>query len=169
MYLTTPQITQIGFKHVGVAVRISDKASFYGAERISIGDGARIDDFTVFSAGEGGIEIQTKVHIGCYSSLIGSGKIIIMKQTEISGRVSIYSSTNDFNALEYYDRAGERINIYYDDVIIGVRCVVGAGSVILPGVILGEGVRIAAMSLVKEHIHHKQLWGGVPAKKIKDL
>lgn len=169
MYLSRPHIEQIGFKSVGEGVRISSLASFYGAANISLDDYCRIDDYVVISSGEGGIKIGKHVHIGCYTSLIGQGKITLHNYVELSGRVSVYSSSNDYNAPIYYDKTGKRINILFDDVVIGSHVVVGCGSVILPGVILGEGVRIAAMSLVKDHIHHKQLWGGVPAKKIKDL
>jgi|SRR6185295_3977122 len=168
MYLTAPQITQLGFKHVGVAVRISDKASFYNAPNISISDGVRIDDYTIFSAGMGGIEIGKLVHVGCFTSLIGAGKIIIGDYTELSGRVSIYSSTNNFDSDSFFID-GNRINIIEGDVKIGNRVVVGCSSIVLPNVSIGFGSRVGALSLVKNNIQHKQLWAGVPAKKIRDL
>ncbi|EJN5866086.1 dTDP-4-amino-4,6-dideoxy-D-glucose acetyltransferase VioB, partial [Escherichia coli] len=53
-YLDEIQLKEMGFKSVGENVKISDKASFYGCDNISIGNNVRIDDFCVFSAGEGG-------------------------------------------------------------------------------------------------------------------
>ena len=44
MLLNSEQIKNIGFKTVGKNVLISDRASFYGAENIAIGDNVRIDD-----------------------------------------------------------------------------------------------------------------------------
>lgn len=35
-----------------------------------------------------------------------------------------------------------------DDVLIGKHAIVGSGSVVLPGVVLGEGGAVAALSLV---------------------
>ncbi|MBM3059473.1 dTDP-4-amino-4,6-dideoxy-D-glucose acetyltransferase VioB, partial [Escherichia coli] len=55
-YLDEIQLKEMGFKSVGENVKISDKASFYGCDNISIGNNVRIDDFCVFSAGEGGID-----------------------------------------------------------------------------------------------------------------
>ena len=50
-YLDEIQLKEMGFKSVGENVKISDKASFYGCDNISIGNNVRIDDFCVFSAG----------------------------------------------------------------------------------------------------------------------
>lgn len=41
--LSAAQIEALGFAHVGRNVRPSDRALFYGAERISIGDNTRIE------------------------------------------------------------------------------------------------------------------------------
>lgn len=168
MHLTTEQINQIGFAYVGSNVLISDKASFYNPGKISIGDHCRLDDFCLISAGEGGILIRSRVHVGCFTSLIGKGKIVIGAFTELSGRVSIYSSTNDFHASSYW-KNGDRANIISDDVLIGKNVVIGSGSVVLPGVTVGESSRVGALTLVKTNIPEKEIWGGVPAKKIRDL
>ena len=64
--LSQEAIEQMGFASVGKNVQISDRASFYGASRISIGSNVRIDDFCVLSAGVGGISIGQHVHIAVY-------------------------------------------------------------------------------------------------------
>ena len=69
------ELKEIGFKYLGKNVLISNKTSIYNAKNITIGNNTRIDDFCILSAGEGGIEIGDYVHIACYSSLIGKGKI----------------------------------------------------------------------------------------------
>lgn len=168
MYLRLDQLKGIPFKHLGKNVRISDKCSIYNPENISIGDDTRIDDFTILSAGKGEIVIYHDVHIGCFTSLIGAGTIKVMQFTEISGRCSIYSSTNEFSEAEYY-KDGQRINIKTGMVTIGWNVVIGAGSVVLPNVIIDSYARVGAMSLVKHDIMHKEIWAGVPAKKIGQL
>lgn len=170
MYLRLDQLKGIPFKYLGENVMISDKCSIYNPERISIFRNTRIDDFCILSAGDGGIIIEQNVHLGCYCSLIGKGIIGIGGYTELSGRTSIYSSTNDFDAAFYFDETdSSRMNILSDDVLIHNNVVIGSGSVILPGVIIEEFSRVGAMSLVKDHISTSELWAGVPAKKIRNL
>lgn len=45
---------------------------------------------------------------------------------------------------------------------------IGNGAVIVGGVIIEEGSIIAAGSLVVKNVPQCEIWGGVPAKKIKD-
>jgi len=45
---------------------------------------------------------------------------------------------------------------------------IGSGSTIIAGVNIGKGAVIAAGSLVNKNIPDFEIWGGVPARKIKD-
>ncbi len=58
-----------------------------------------------------------------------------------------------------------------DPVVIGARATVGVNVVIMSGVQVGEGAVITAGAVVppKTVIPAGELWGGVPAKKIKNL
>lgn len=95
--LDSDVVRKMGFASVGRNVQVSDRATFYGIERIKIGNNVRIDDFCVLSAGEGGIEIGDFVHIAVFSSLIGKGHINLADFCNISSRVSIYSSSDDYS------------------------------------------------------------------------
>ncbi|WP_421077479.1 acyltransferase [Methanothermococcus sp. Ax23] len=44
-----------------------------------------------------------------------------------------------------------------------------SGAIILPGVRIGEGSVIAAGAVVNKNVPPYELWGGVPARKIKNL
>jgi maltose O-acetyltransferase len=46
------------------------------------------------------------------------------------------------------------------------RAYIGAGSVILPGVRIGEGAIVGALSLVNTRIPDHEVWGGVPVRFI---
>lgn len=59
-YLSRNILEQMGFKSLGMHVRISDKASIYSADQIEIGDNSRIDDFCVLT---GKIIIGKFVHV----------------------------------------------------------------------------------------------------------
>ena len=148
--LSREALEQVGFASIGDHVLISDKVSFYGAERITIGSNVRIDDFCVISAGEGGIIIGNYVHIAVFCSLIGSGSIALADFSGLSSRVAIYSSNDDYSG-EFMTNPTvpkEFTAVQHADVFVGRHAIVGSGSVILPGVEIEEGVAIAALSLI---------------------
>jgi len=49
------------------------------------------------------------------------------------------------------------------EVVIGERAMIGAGAVVLPGVEIGEGARVAANSLVTQDVPAGTTVAGVPA------
>ncbi|MDP1660888.1 MAG: acyltransferase [Phycisphaerales bacterium] len=51
---------------------------------------------------------------------------------------------------------------------IGRDCWLGTNTVIMAGVTIGDGSVVAAGSVVTKDIPAMEVWGGVPAKKIKD-
>jgi acetyltransferase-like isoleucine patch superfamily enzyme len=56
-----------------------------------------------------------------------------------------------------------------ESVQIGDNCVIGAGAIIMPGVIVEDDVTIAAGALVtkKQRLKKNSVYAGIPAKKIK--
>lgn len=169
-FLTEEQIKAMGFHHVGENCLLSDKASYYNCNNIKIGNNVRIDDFCVLSAGMGGIEIGSHIHIAVYSSLIGAGKIILDDFCNISSKVAIYSSNDDYSGQFMTNPTVpcQYTNVTSSDVIIGKHVIVGSGSVILPGVILEIGVAVGALSLVNKNCTEFGIYTGTPAKKNKE-
>jgi dTDP-4-amino-4,6-dideoxy-D-glucose acyltransferase len=167
--LSRSDIETMGFAYVGEDVFLSDKASFYNCPSISIASNVRIDDFCVISSGKNGIKIGSHVHIAVYSSLIGAGEIIISDFCNISSRVSIYSSSDDFSGCTMTSPVvpDEFKNVSHAKVFLGKHVVVGCGSVILPGVEIAEGVAIGALSLVRENCNSFGVYVGTPARWIK--
>ena len=169
-FLTEEQIKAMGFRHVGENCLLSDKASYYNCKNISIGSNTRIDDFSVLSAGDGGIEIGEYVHLAIGVSLIGAGKISVQDFAGLSSRVSVYSSNDDYSGQFMTNPMvpSQYTNVTSSDVIIGKHVIVGSGSVILPGVTLGTGVAVGALSLVTKNCSEFGVYIGAPAKKIRD-
>lgn len=163
-------IKQMGFAAVGDNVLISDRASFYGTSRITIGDNVRIDDFCVLAAGVGGINIGHHVHIAVFSSLIGAGKITLSDFSGLSSRVSIYSSSDDYTGASMTNPTvpDKYKHVNHAPVYLGKHVIVGSGSVILPGVSIENGVAIGALSLVTKNCEAFGIYTGNPAKKIKN-
>ncbi len=62
----------------------------------------------------------------------------------------------------------EYTNIYSADVKSGRHAIIGAGSIILPGVTLEEGVAVGALSLVKKDCQAFGIYTGSSAKRIDE-
>lgn len=167
--LSRDAIEKMGFASVGKNVQISDRASFYGISMIAVGNNVRIDDFCVLSAGVGGIVIGDNIHIAVYTSLIGAGKIMLSDFCNLSSRVSIYSSNDDYSgeAMTNPTIPGRYTGVTHADVFIGRHVIVGSGSVILPGVTLEDGVAVGALSLVTKDCEAFGVYAGNPARRIK--
>jgi dTDP-4-amino-4,6-dideoxy-D-glucose acyltransferase len=169
MYLNEEQLKKLGLRSYGDNVKISDKASIYGAGNISIGSNVRIDDFCILSAGKE-IIIENYVHIACYSSLIGHALIHMKNFSGLSSRVTILSSSDDYSgkAMTNPTVPSKYLNIYSAPVILGEHVIIGATSIILPGVNIGNGTAIGAMSFVKEkNIPGRSIYAGNPLRFIK--
>lgn len=163
-------IEKMGFASVGNNVQISDRASFYGISMIAVGNNVRIDDFCVLSAGVGGIVIGDNIHIAVYTSLIGAGKIMLSDFCNLSSRVSIYSSNDDYSGAFMTNPTipGRYTGVTHADVFFGRHVIVGSGSVILPGVTLEDGVAVGALSLVTKDCEAFGIYTGNPARRIKE-
>jgi acetyltransferase-like isoleucine patch superfamily enzyme len=166
--LTRDAIEKMGFACFGNNMMLSDKASYYNCKNIRLGDNVRVDDFCVLSAGTGGIDIGNYIHIAVFSSLIGAGNISLADFCNISSRVAIYSSNDDYSGTSMTNPTvpPEFTNVQYADVKIGRHVIIGAGSIVLPGVTLEEGVAVGALSLVKNDCKYFGIYMGVPAKRI---
>jgi galactoside O-acetyltransferase len=167
-FYSTGELQTLGLASFGEDVRISRKASIYNPGRISIGNHVRIDDFCVLSAGEGGIEIGDYVHIAVYCSLIGAGKIYLNDFCNLSSRVSIYSSNDDYTGkyLTNPTVPPEFTGVVHADVLLGKHVIIGSGGVVLPGICLADGAAVGALSLVTKDCQAFGVYGGVPARRI---
>jgi galactoside O-acetyltransferase len=59
----------------------------------------------------------------------------------------------------------EFTNVVHRPVIIGRHAIIGCGSVILPGVNVGEGGAVGALSLVKDDCEPFSVYVGIPARR----
>jgi galactoside O-acetyltransferase len=168
-FLSKEELDIIGFATIGKDVLISDKASIYNPKKIKIGSNVRIDDFCIISAGEKGIEIGDYVHIACFVSLIGNELIKINDFVGISSKTSIYSSSDDYSGSFLTGPTIPAVfkNVDNRPVIFQSHSIIGSGSIILPGVTIGEGTAVGALSLVIKNLDSWNIYTGVPAKFIK--
>ena len=166
-YYINKELKQLGFKYIGNNVKISDKASIYNFDQISIDDNSRIDDFCVVS---GKVTIGKNVHITPMCLVAGGEKGIIFEDfTTIAYGVQIFTQSDDYSGKTMTNSTipKEYKNEYKKKVVIKKYSIVGAGSIIMPGVTLAKGTSIGAMSLVLKDTKPWSIYVGNPAKKIK--
>ena len=167
-YYKDEELNQLGFKYIGKNVKISDKASIYNHEKIEIGDNSRIDDFCVIS---GKIRIGRNVHITPTCLVAGGIKGVIFEDfTTLAYGVKVFTQSDDYSGETMMNSTvpKEYKNEFMKEIIIKKQSIIGAGSIIMPGVVIDEGTTVGAMSLV---LKSTQPWGiyiGVPAKRLKD-
>ncbi len=167
-YYSDAELQQLGFKHLGKNVKISTKASIYNADQIEIGDHSRIDDFCVIS---GKVTIGKHVHLAPFCLVAGGEKgIRIDDFAGMAYHAQIFSQSDDYSGRTL---TNPTIPARYKaekkaSSALGRHVIVGAGSIIFPGVEIAEGCAVGAMTLVT---HSTQPWGiyvGNPARRIKD-
>ncbi|MGC5225251.1 acyltransferase [Micromonospora sp. DT81.3] len=130
---------------MGSNVSLAPNVSFRNGERIRIGAGSHIGEFSLIWAGDttGSIHIGTKCLFGPHVMVTASnygidrGPVAIMDQPKIE-----------------------------QDVTIGAGAWLGANVVVLAGVTIGEGAVIAAGAVVTKNVPSFAIAGGVPARVI---
>ena len=111
------------------------------------------------------IRIGNNCYIGDCAYFDLSNQIIVEDNVVVSGRVSVVTHA-DCNRSEYIAGKFPRKS---QPVRICSGAWIGFNVTILPGSTIGHCSVVAANSLVRGDVEPKALYGGVPAKKIRDL
>lgn len=167
-YLTRKQLEKLGFKSLGENVKISDKASIYNFEQIEIGDNSRIDDFCIIS---GNVKIGKFCHITPMCLVAGGDKGIFLEDfCTLAYGVKIFSQSDDYSGETMVNSLIPKKykNEKKQKVVLKRQVIVGAGSMIMPGVTVAEGCSIGAMSLINKNTEPYGIYLGTPAIRIKD-
>ncbi len=156
------------FNSIGTDVFIDRDARFFRPENISIGSNVRIDAQVVISAGHP-VTIGDHVHLAVESKVFASGGPVVMGDfSAISSDTKVYTATDDYvgGTLTNPTVPDRFRDVTTGAVIIGRHVVVGAGTVILPGVTLHEGSAVGALSLVRSDVPEGAVVAGIPARVI---
>lgn len=167
-YLSQIQLEKLGFKFLGNNVKISDKASIYNPETIEIDDNSRIDDFCVIS---GMVKIGKYNHITPLCLIAGGEKGVFLDDfCTLAYGVKVFSQSDDYSGNSMVNSLIPKI--YKKEEISTVRIerqvIVGAGSIVMPGVIIAEGCSVGAMTLVNKSTKPWGVYIGTPAKRVKE-
>lgn len=156
-------------KRCGVNVIIGKTVRIRYPELVEIGDNCIIDDFCYISTP---LVLHDNAHISSGSKIIG-GRNSYVEMGEFSTlapNVVLSAGSDDYVSgiatpmvpLEF------KGNAVIGKIVIGRHCVVGAGSVVLPDVILHDGACLGALSLAKEDLQEYTLSAGIPSKHVKN-
>ena len=170
-YFDEHDLKDFGFRSIGRNVRISSDARVYGAERISIGDDVRIDDFVMLAAGAGYITIGNACYIARCSNLTGTFGIEMCDYSSMAANTVIYSASDDYSGEFMTAQAipKEFTKFVGGKVTLGRHVIVGASSVIIGGSHIGEGCSLGAATVVANR--DLEPWGmyvGNPARRVKE-
>lgn len=101
---------------------------------------------------------------------VGSGAQINSPYLNDPNLISIGDNVVIGGAATLNGHLVERGELVLCPIIIGNNALVGAGVMIQPGVSIGEGAVIASRAVVPKYkqIPAGEVWGGIPAVKIKD-
>ncbi|MDP3587817.1 MAG: acyltransferase [Sulfuricurvum sp.] len=138
-------------------VKTFEFTKIIGVENIDFGKYIIIDDFVLIYAKEK-ITIGNHVHIANFTSITGGNKLTIGNYAAISQGCRILTATDDFKEWGFGNStiSNEYRNIKSAPITIGNFCIVGANSVVLPEVNIGEGTTIGANSIVTKSL---EPWG----------
>ena len=167
-FYSEEELKMLGLGSYGENVLISRNAKFYGASKIHIGSNVRIDDFCILS---GRITIGNYVHVSAGAFIYAGDAGVTMNDFSCISSRTVVSAVSDDYSGEYMTNPmvpEEFTNVDSRPVYIGKHTLVGSGCTILPGVVVGDGASVGAMSLINKDIEEYTINAGIPCRKIKD-
>lgn len=138
-------------------VKTFEFTKIIGIENIEFGDNIIIDDYVLIYAKKK-MRIGSHVHIACFTSITGGEEFVMEDFSGISQGCRILTGSEDF---KYWGFGNPTIDESYRNVTrapirIGKFCLIGANSVVLPGVTIGEGAVVGAGSVISKDL---EPWG----------
>lgn len=169
-YFISAELRQMGFARVGESSAISRNCTIIGVENVTIGDNVRIDGFTSIVAPAGRLKIGNHVHIGIGCILGAKGGIELGEYSSLSHHVRILSAVDDFGGRHLTNSTLPRdvLGVQAAPVTVGRFAPIGSGSLILPGVDVGEGAAVGAQSLVRHSLEGWRIYAGDPLRAVSE-
>ena len=96
--------------------------------------------------------------LGEHANAYSLGKIKILEGATIAQEAYLCTGTHDFN--------DPSLQLITKPITVGKNSFIGARSMILPGVCIGDRAIVGAMAVVSKDVDDYQIVAGNPAKKI---
>lgn len=165
-YYTSHELRAFGFARVGENCMVARNCTIIGLSAITMGDNVRIDGFTSLIAPEGRIAIGSFVHIATACMIGARAGVEIGDYSSLSHGVRIFTAIDDFSGRRLSNATipADLTGVHSAPVAIGRYVPIGAGSIVLPGVRIGEGAAVGAMSLIAGACAEWTIYSGNPAR-----
>jgi len=158
---------------------ISGALVISGWGKVSFGEGVKIN--SSFRSNPVGISNKTAFfishkakiticdNVGISNSLFYARESITVEENVLIGGGCQFFDT-DFHSLNFEDRVfnGDN-NVNNSPICIKKGAFIGASTIVLKGVTVGERSIVAAGSVVTKNIPADEIWGGSPAKMIRKI
>lgn len=153
-------------KYCGNNVVLYAMCKIMRAENMEIDDFSRIFDFVYIDAGAS-LKIRKYSFVTWHCLIEGGANTIIGNRCFIGPGTKLLTSTYKFN--RYYTNEflpEECRGTDYGDIILEDDSYIGANSVIMPGVTIGEGAVLGSNAFANKNLDPWGIYVGSPARKI---
>jgi acetyltransferase-like isoleucine patch superfamily enzyme len=148
--------------HAGFPFYCGENVVIRCPEKLFLGRDVTFMDGVFVNAG-GGVSIGDRSYLSFGCSIHGDGGVTMGRRTGLAAGARVFSQTkavgrgeeHEFDILDFDSLAPV---VFEDDVGIG------ANSVVLPGVTIGEHSAVGAMSMVNRDIPPESMALGIPAR-----
>ncbi len=136
------------------------------AGNLKAGKHCRIDAFVTVT---GDVTLGDYCHLSTGSGIWGGAGFKAGNGCVLSPGAKVFTATDDPDSDMVASFSGCPIPHYSKSapVIFGNYVVIGANSIVLPGVVIGHEVQVGALSLVNRQLPGQGIYAGVPAKFIR--
>ena len=168
-YLERDELIALGFAAVGDEVLTHRTANIVGPGNLTIGSHVRIDGFTTLACAGAPCAIGDHVHVSSYVALLGGGGFTLGDFSGLSAGTRVFTANDDYSGdhLTGPTVPATWTSVHNARVTVGRHCVIGANSVVLPGVTIGEGAATGALTLVRSDLEPWTLYVGTPARAVR--
>ena len=166
-FLTTDELTELGFAEIGQNVMIHETVVLVGTGNVRLGSNIRIDPFSIISANED-VVIGCHVHIAAHVLLSGGAGMTLHDFSGISHGAKLLSASDDFTAgaLTGPTITADLRNVKAGRIVLGRHAVIGANSIVLPDTRIEEGAMVGALSLARGALEAWKVHAGIPARVV---
>jgi acetyltransferase-like isoleucine patch superfamily enzyme len=149
----------------GAEIHALSKRGVRFGDRTTVGAYALIRPSSYYGGGIGeGMTVGDNSNIGPFAYIGCSGLVTIGKNVMMGPRVGIYAENHNFSRV---DIPMKHQGVTHGFVEIGDDCWIGANSVILSNVRIGQGAIVSAGSVVTKDVPPLGIVAGVPAKLVR--
>jgi acetyltransferase-like isoleucine patch superfamily enzyme len=150
--------------------KLGSNSRIYVKGKWSFGNNVQIETNSAIFArepsGSGNLIIGNGTHIGDNTIIDTVNDVLIGNEVAIGPNCTLYTHDHEYSDKNVPAWKG---GIVSKAINIEDGAWIGSNVTILPGVIIGKRAVIAAGSVVTKNVESETIYGGIPAKKIKDI